>query len=154
MSAVEFVAYEPPMAEELSAMWLRSFNQALAPFRDPKTLHDRRRFLTEDLARKALLTVAKDGNDIIGFMAQNGESIEQLYLHVQRQRQGIGSRFIELAKAASPKRLHLYTFQRNLKARRFYREHGFQEIDYGHTNMEGLADVELEWIPVSVQAKT
>ncbi len=145
MSQVEFVAYEPHMAEELTAMWHRSFNHALAPFKDPKPVEARRRFLVDVLSQQASLTVAVHNGGIIGFMAQNGESIEQLYLHVKRQGQGIGSRFLELAKAASPRRLHLYTFQRNLKARRFYRKHGFEEIAYGHINVEGLADVELEW---------
>ena len=128
-------------------MWLRSFNRALAPFRDPRPLGDRRRFLEHELSRRSSITVAMQNGEIIGFMAQSGESIEQLYLHVQHQGHGIGSRFIQLAKVASPARLHLYTFQRNLKARRFYHKHGFAEIGYGHVNMEGLADVELEWRP-------
>jgi GNAT superfamily N-acetyltransferase len=147
MSQVEFVAYEPAMADELTAMWHRSFNHALAPFKDRNPVAGRLKFLQEVLSHRAVLTVAVDDGVIIGFMAQNAESVEQLYLHVQHQRRGVGSRFIELAKAASPQRLHLYTFQRNLKARRFYSKHGFTEIAYGHINMEGLADVELEWRP-------
>lgn len=143
----EFVAYAPDMAEELSIMWRRSFNHALAPFKDPKPLADQQRFLVEVLARQATLTVAMRSGEIVGFMAQNAESIEQLYLHVKHQGEGLGSRFVQQAKAASPHHLHLYTFQRNLKARRFYRKHGFKEIAYGHSNMEGLADVELEWHP-------
>jgi GNAT superfamily N-acetyltransferase len=151
MSQVEFVSYEPRMAEELAVMWRRSFNHALAPFKDPNPPAARLKFLVEVLSQRAALTVAMDAGDVIGFMAQSAQSIEQLYLHVKHQRHGVGSSFIELAKSASPQRLHLYTFQRNLKARRFYARHGFAEIAYGHVNMEGLADVELEWRPDSAR---
>jgi ribosomal protein S18 acetylase RimI-like enzyme len=146
MSPIEFVPYIPAMADELSVMWLRSFNHALAPFKDSKSLASRRDFLVETLSQQATLTVAVLGGEIIGFLAQDGECIEQLYLHVKHQGQRVGSRFMEIAKAASPERLHLYTFQRNLKARSFYRKHGFREIGYGYANMENLADVELEWL--------
>lgn len=154
MSKIELVAYAPAMAEELAAMWHRSFNHALAPFKDTHTVTDRQQFLEEVLAQRAALTVLVSNHTILGFMAQNGEWIEQLYVHVEHQREGLGSRFITLAKGASPQRLRLYTFQRNLKARRFYRKHGFAEIGYGHVNMEGLADVELEWRPLSAPAET
>jgi ribosomal protein S18 acetylase RimI-like enzyme len=145
MTEAQFVAYSPDMAGELTAMWHRSFSHALAPFKDPHPLDSRRAFLEEVLSQRATLTVAVADGAIVGFMAQNAQSIEQLYLHVRHQGAGLGSRFMALAKAASPERLHLYTFQRNLKARRFYHKHGFKEIAYGHVNMEGLADVELEW---------
>jgi ribosomal protein S18 acetylase RimI-like enzyme len=147
VSETAFVDYQPAMATELTAMWHRSFNHALAPHNDIHSAEDRQQFLEDVLSKRATLTVAVRDEQIIGFMAQNAHSIEQLYLHVRHQGHGVGSRFIELAKGASPTHLHLYTFQRNLKARRFYRKHDFTEIGYGHDNMEGLADVELEWHP-------
>lgn len=145
MSQVEFVPYAEGMADELTVMWHRSFTHALAPYKDPHSVEERRQFLIEVLSKKATLTVALQDGAVVGFMAQDGDSIEQLYLHVKHQSRGIGSSFMEIARTASPTRLHLYTFQRNLKARRFYSRHGFKEIAYGHVNMENLADVELEW---------
>ena len=147
MSQVEFVPYAEDMADELTVMWHRSFTRALTPYKDPHSVEERRQFLVDVLCERAVLTVAMLDDAVVGFMAQDGDSIEQLYLHVKHQGQGVGSRFLEIAKAASPDRLHLYTFQRNLKARRFYRKHGFREIAYGHINMENLADVELVWTP-------
>lgn len=147
MSQVEIVRYSPGMADELTSMWHRSFTRALAPFRDPHSPDDRRRFLEETLSQRAEVLVAVSGRDILGFMAQRGPDIEALYLHVSHQGQGLGGRFITRAKRASPDYLHLYAFQRNLRARRFYRRHGFTEIAQGYINMEGLADVELEWWP-------
>lgn len=145
MSPTEFVPYAQGMADELTAMWHRSFVHALAPYKDSHSIEERRQFLVEVLSRRASISVAMQDDEIVGFMAQQADSIEQLYLHVKHQGQGVGSQFLEIAKAASPERLHLYTFQRNLKARRFYRKHGFKEIGYGYINMENLADVELEW---------
>lgn len=147
MSEVQFVEFRPEMADELITMWRRSFNRALAPYKNPHPFDEHREFLLQVLTKRADVTVAQHEGMIVGFMAQVGENIEQLYLHVKHQNRGIGSQFIELAKCASPARLHLYTFQRNLKARRFYKKHGFREIDYGYLNMEGLADVELEYLP-------
>ncbi|MDH3643696.1 MAG: GNAT family N-acetyltransferase [Gammaproteobacteria bacterium] len=147
MSQAEFVPYTQAMADELTAMWHRSFAHALAPYKDPHSTEERRQFLVDVLSRRSKLTVALLDREVVGFMAQHDDSIEQLYLHVKHQGRGIGSNFMEIAKSASPNRLHLYTFQRNLKARGFYRKHGFREIAYGHINMENLADVELEWNP-------
>ncbi len=146
MSQLEFVEFRPDMADELITMWRRSFNRALSPYRDAHSVVEHRQFLLEVLCKRADLTVAQQEKVIVGFMAQAGENIEQLYLHVNHQSQGIGSQFMDLAKSASPARLHLYTFQRNLKARRFYKKHGFREINYGYINMEGLADVEMEYL--------
>ena len=133
------------MADELVAMWRKSFNRALAPFTDDHTTEQQTQFLLETQSQRAVVTVAVEDDQIVGFMAQAGASVEQLYLHVDHQGKGLGTAFIERAKAASPEVLNLYTFQRNLKARRFYLRHGFREIGYGYKNMEGLADVELEW---------
>ena len=146
MNPAELVEFRPEMADELITMWRRSFNRALAPYKDAHSIAEHREFLLKVLVNRSEVTVARHEETIIGFMAQNGEIIEQLYLHVNHQGQGVGSQFIELAKSTSPARLHLFTFQRNLKARRFYMKHGFREINYGYTNMEGLADVEMEYL--------
>lgn len=149
MSQIAFVKFHPQMADELISMWRASFNRALAPYKDPHSISEHREFLLNVVVERADVTVAQREELIVGFMVQAGENIEQLYLHVHHQSQGLGSQFIERAKSTSPARLHLFTFQRNLKARRFYRKHGFKEINYGYENMEGLADVELEYQPMA-----
>ncbi len=134
------------MADELVKMWRASFNRALAPYRNGHSIEEQTRFLLETQRQRAVVTVAlNEDRTIMGFMAQASQSVEQLYLHVDHQGRGLGAAFLQRAKAVSPMHLHLYTFQRNLKARRFYQRHGFREIGYGFENMEGLADVELEW---------
>ena len=142
---IRLVPFAVDMADELISVWRESFNSALAPYRMEPTQEEHKRFLLEQLVHKTTLTVAMATHSVAGFMAQAGEEVEQLYIANEYQDRGLGGRFINLAREASPKRLHLFTFQRNLKARRFYQHHGFREIGYGYRNMEGLADVEMEW---------
>ncbi len=129
-------------------MWRLSKERALAPYREHHSFDDQLRFLTDDLARRADIRVAHDvrADRVAGFMAQQGESIEQLYLHPDYQRVGLGSRLLAIAKAHSPRRLHLYTFQRNLPAQAFYLKHGFVEIGRGIAADEGLPDIEYQWV--------
>jgi GNAT superfamily N-acetyltransferase len=72
--------------------------------------------------------------------------IDQLYVLPGRQRLGIGGTLIAIAKARWPE-LQLWTFQRNLSARRFYEANGFvklRETD-GAANEEREPDVLYRW---------
>ena len=65
------------------------------------------------------VTVAEAEGRIVGFIAVEGEWIEQLYLDPDWTGRGIGSRLLALATANMPvSRLHC--FQANDGARRFY----------------------------------
>ncbi len=145
---IELIAFDPARAREIVALWRLAKERALAPFHECHTFDEQVRFLCEDLAQRAEITVALDAAEdrIAGFVAQGGEWIDQLYLHPDYQRRALGSRLIELAKSHSPARLTLYTFQRNLPAQAFYLAHGFREIGRGIAADEGLPDILLEWI--------
>ena len=56
---------------------------------------------------------------------------------------GIGSTLLAFAMAEFPKPIHLYTFQANVGARRFYERHGFVAIEFteGQDNEELCPDV-------------
>ncbi|HEY0074631.1 MAG TPA: GNAT family N-acetyltransferase, partial [Abditibacteriaceae bacterium] len=73
--------------------------------------------------------------------------IEQLYLHPNFLRRGIGSQFVERAKAELGPPIRLYTFQENAPARHFYERHGFKAIAFGDgsENEENCPDVLYEW---------
>ena len=141
-----FAPFEPHMANALIEVWRASYNRALAPYRMEPTRADQRRFLLENLVPTQTVTVATFAGEPAGFMAQQGEDVSQLYIGNDYQRMGLGSAFLDIARRESPSRLHLFTFQRNVGARRFYSHHGFVEIGRGHENMEGLPDIELEWL--------
>jgi len=59
----------------------------------------------------------------------------------------IGSSFVDQAKDELGSVIRLYTFQKNVKSRRFYERHGFQAIllSDGSTNEERCPDVLYEF---------
>jgi hypothetical protein len=53
------------------------------------------------------------------------------------------------AKAISPQRLELWTFQGNSNARAFYETQGFRAVEYTDgRNEENEPDVKYEWKPI------
>lgn len=93
--------------------------------------------------------IARSGEEIVGFMALDREDLDQLYLKPGHYRRGIGSKLMAKAKERSPQLLHLFCFQRNLRARAFYERHGFAIIDRndGSRNVEGEPDILYVWRP-------
>jgi putative acetyltransferase len=84
--------------------------------------------------------------ELMGFIAFREGWIDQLYVLPSRQRRGAGRALLRIAQAASPSLL-LWTFQRNLPARRFYETEGFvavRETD-GSGNEEREPDILYEW---------
>ena len=87
-----------------------------------------------------------EDSHLAGFMALEPGWINQLYLHPDFFRQGLGSRLMAKAKAAQ-EQLELWAFQHNAPARRFYQNQGFRlaELTDGAGNEEGLPDLRLIW---------
>ena len=75
--------------------------------------------------------------------------VDHLFCRRGATGQGLGSQLMEFAKAQSPNGLELWTFQVNEGARRFYRRHGFVEVELtdGSNNEENAPDVRLQWQP-------
>jgi GNAT superfamily N-acetyltransferase len=91
--------------------------------------------------------VADDLNGLpIGYMAFRPDFIEHLFVHPSHQGAGLGLMFLERAKEGAAE-LTLWTFQQNLRARRFYERHGFSTIleTDGADNEEKLPDVLYRW---------
>jgi putative acetyltransferase len=88
---------------------------------------------------------AADG-ETIGIIAFREGWIDQLYVLPQHQGRGAGDALLRVAKAASSS-LQLWTFQKNVLARRFYERRGFvavKEAD-GSQNDEHEPDVLYRW---------
>lgn len=99
-------------------------------------------FIRDMVLPRQLVTVAEAGERIVGFIAINGEWVEQLYLDRAWTGQGIGSRPLMDATAAMPV-VKLHCFQANTGARRFYERHGFRAEAFvdGSANEESLPDI-------------
>jgi GNAT superfamily N-acetyltransferase len=81
-------------------------------------------------------------------MAITPGHLEQLYVAPDRLGEGIGRRFVDLARERSPAGLSLWTFQVNDRARRFYERNGFVAVEFtDDDNQERQPDVRYEWAP-------
>lgn len=106
------------------------------------TPEEDRGFVRSHLLPNQRVTIAEVGGRIVGFIAVEGEWIEQLYLDPAWTGRGIGSRLLAVATADMPvSRLHC--FQANDGARRFYERHGFRAEAFGDGsgNEERLPDI-------------
>ena len=94
-----------------------------------------RHWIAQHLIPDTDVTVAVLEGEIVGLMALRRDEaagwIDQLYLHPRAVGKGIGSQFVEQAKASLGWPIRLYTFQANEGARRFYERHGFEAIEFG-----------------------
>jgi GNAT superfamily N-acetyltransferase len=89
---------------------------------------------------------AFDRGTMVGIIAFRPDWIDQLYVLPTAQRRQLGTRLLQVAQGAFP-RLHLWTFQRNLPARRFYETRGFALIEEseGSRNEEKEPDALYRW---------
>ena len=94
---------------------------------------------------------AFEGGALTGIIAFRNGWIDQLYVLPEVQGRGVGNELLQVAKRAFDC-LQLWTFQRNLRARRFYEARGFafvEETD-GARNEEKEPDARYLWTRASV----
>ena len=157
-SKTQIQSYRVEYGLETVKMWRRSFQRAMG-------LEEQNR-LSELVAQldyfstiePASIRVAVETENaaIVGMMVLSGSALDHLYIDVDYQGCGLGSRFLRLAKEESPAGIELYTFQKNRGARNFYESHGFVEIERGFaddqsnpwaTRKDELADIRFRWAP-------
>ena len=84
--------------------------------------------------------------DALGYVAFRPDFVEHLFIRPSSQGQGVGVALLDQAKQGAAE-LSLWTFQQNLRARRFYEKHGFSVVMQtdGQDNEEKLPDVLYRW---------
>ncbi|WP_460723897.1 GNAT family N-acetyltransferase [Nocardia heshunensis] len=134
-------------AAALADVWLRSYSAALPAVRRAHDDDTVRRWFADVVVPHHETWLAEADNTILGLLVLADDELEQLYLDPPRQGQGLGDRFMELAKRRRPNGLELWTFQVNKPARRFYARHGFIEVELtdGRRNEEQEPDVRCVW---------
>ncbi|MBE1275371.1 GNAT family N-acetyltransferase [Enterovibrio baiacu] len=146
---IDIVDYHPRYTEETLRMWRESKEFALGTA-ETQSLESHRYYLNRVLAacNDIYLAKEKQSGRVLGMIATDGESITQLYVAPDAQRQGIGSCLVELAKETALKGLMLYTVEINQQAREFWQKQGFIECDTKTIESdEGMFDVLCEWQP-------
>ncbi|OEE49086.1 GNAT family N-acetyltransferase [Enterovibrio norvegicus] len=146
---IDIVDYHPRYTEDTLRMWRESKAFALGKA-ESQSLASHRYYLNRVLAacNDIYLAIEKQSGQVLGMIATDGESITQLYVAPDAQRQGIGSCLVELAKESANNGLMLYTVEINQQAREFWQKQGFIECETKTiTCDEGMIDVLCEWHP-------
>ncbi len=84
---------------------------------------------------------------VVGVLLLEDDWVHSLYVAPGRSGEGIGNVLLDLAKSLRPRRLGLWVFETNERARRFYARHGFAEVRRtdGSDNEEHQPDIEMAW---------
>ena len=150
-----FVDFRKEHGLELIQLWRKSFAKAMGIEEDTReeAVNEHLAYLQTYKPEIIRVALEKNKNKIVGFMAKEENRIKDLFIHVEYQRRGLGSRFIQKAKEEE-EFLTLSTFQLNKGAQKFYEFHDFVIAECGFAGFEGnswandqeqLADITYEW---------
>ena len=89
--------------------------------------------------------IAEDHSGLLGFVLCTDGWVNHLFVAVGQQGLGVGSALLARAIDRVGPDVQLWTFQRNVRAREFYRRRGFVEVELtdGSGNEEREPDVRL-----------
>ncbi len=152
---ITFINYRKEHGLELIQLWRKSFAQAMSIEEDTReeVIKEHLDYLQTYNPKIIRVALEKNKNKIVGFMAKEKNTIKDLFIHVEYQRKGLGSSFIQQAKEEE-EFLTLSTFQLNKGAQKFYEFHNFVIARQGFAGVEGnawaknkeqLADITYEW---------
>jgi ribosomal protein S18 acetylase RimI-like enzyme len=152
---ITFVNFRKEQRLELIKLWRKSFAHAMGIKEDTReeVVNEHLAYLHTYNPEIIRVAVEKNENKVVGFMAKEGNIIKDLFIHVEYQRRGLGSSFIQKAKEEE-EFLTLSTFESNKRAQKFYEFHDFKIVRRGFAGLEGnswannqeqLADITYEW---------
>jgi ribosomal protein S18 acetylase RimI-like enzyme len=132
--------------DAVTILW-RVAREKLLPKGQTDTGHyfyEDRDYFRNQIMKKDRIWVVEIDHHPAAFIAMENEFIDQLYVHPDYQRGGIGRALLEFARRSSPQHLWLYTLQSNVNAQAFYEKNGFVAAKFG-VSPEGEPDVEYHW---------
>jgi GNAT superfamily N-acetyltransferase len=131
-------------------VWLRSRAASVPAIPAPvHTEVDVRAWFEEVVVPAKEVWVAEESGAVVALLVLDDEWIDQLYVEPDHAGRGFGGQLLEVAKQQRPAGLKLWTFEANVRARRFYERRGF--VATGATagdNEEGAPDIRYEWRPL------
>jgi ribosomal protein S18 acetylase RimI-like enzyme len=149
-SAIHIRRYQPADLEQTVSVWHASKRHAFAyvAVQQRYTLAEDTAYFRDVVVVQCVVWLAEVTGRLAGLLALQGQYIDQLFVAVELQRQGVGSALLQKAREQSPHGLRLHTFRKNTTARAFYEKHGFQVRRYGYSPApEHEPDVEYQWRP-------
>jgi len=96
---IVLVKYEKKYAREVVVMWRASKERALG-IDEIHSFDNHLDFFCNNLVKnnKVYLAIDQRSDLVAGFIAVEGAELNQLYIHIDYQRQGIGPQLLNLAK--------------------------------------------------------
>lgn len=144
--------YQPADLAEAVSLW-RASKRAAFPYVEVQQLYTLEKdtgYFRDVIAQECDVWLAERNGKIAGLLALRDDLIDQLFVGVDVQRQGVGAALLAKARERSPDQLRAYTFQKNSAARRFFEKHGFQIVRAGISPPpENEPDLEYAWWPGS-----
>jgi GNAT superfamily N-acetyltransferase len=134
----------PDESDAIAALYRRTAEREW-PFLYPHTPEEDRAFFRAAFG-KGPIWVAEDRGVLVGFCAARRGWIDHLYVVHERHGEGIGQALLRRTLKGR-RHVRLWTFQRNMRSRAFYRRQGFVEVTFtdGAGNEEKEPDVMLAW---------
>jgi GNAT superfamily N-acetyltransferase len=140
--------YEPGDFDAVTILWRISREKSLPEFQVEKGhfFFEDQDYFRDHVLVENRVWVAAFHDRPVALLAMNGEFIDQLYVHPDHWRRGIGAMLLNFARERSPEHLWLYTLQVNVIARAFYEKYGFVAEKFGVSPPpESEPDVEYHW---------
>ena len=140
--------YRPEDFDAVTILWRVARERSLPEFQREKGhfFYEDRDYFRDQILMKDKIWVVEIGGRPVAFMAMENDFIDQLYVHPDQWRMGIGESLLDFAREQSPAHLWLYTLQVNVNARAFYEKNGFIVEKFGVSPPpESEPDVEYHW---------
>jgi GNAT superfamily N-acetyltransferase len=140
-----------PETEAVAILYLRARKAAAAAGTILPPVHDDRdtqAWIAQRVIPALECWVAETSSGALaGMLVLDRNWLEQLYVDPDLTGQGVSATLLALAKRERPDGLRLWTFASNPGAQRFYRRHGFLEVECtdGSGNEEHAPDIQYEW---------
>jgi ribosomal protein S18 acetylase RimI-like enzyme len=140
--------YHPQDFDAVTILWRISREKSLPEFQRVKGhfFYEDREYFSDHLLKDDHIFVVESDEHPVAFMAMKDDFIDQLYVHPEYQKRGIGKALLYFARQRSPEHIWLYTLQINTNARAFYESNGFTAEKFGVSPPpENEPDVEYHW---------
>jgi ribosomal protein S18 acetylase RimI-like enzyme len=148
MSDLIIREYRPQDFDPVTILWRLAREKSIPEFQRQKGhfFYEDREYFREKILQRDKVWVAEAEGCPVAFMAMENDFVDQLYVHPDHWRQGIGEALLNFAKSRYPQHLWLYTLQINVAARAFYEKHGFVPEKFGFSDPpENEPDVQYHW---------
>lgn len=145
-SSFSIIEFAPHYTDSVVRLWRESMQAAIG-IPPIHSFDSQAYFLREILpyTNRVYIAIDQNSGQPIGFMATDGDWLNQLYVSINHQGKGVGSALLKIAKQSANGALLLRTFEVNTKAQVFYEKSGFVAIGGDSDNEEGLPDIIYRW---------